>query len=217
MTPVQGIFSSLIRVAAPPALNTLSTTPLPLRLQSHSIRNSFSLGDFPLYPEINITIQLRLRGLPSPLRPWPLYVSEFPSTSFRSYHYSRPQSTVARFKGTLSWRACSLKAADYLTRDEFPADGIMGMGFKRISNNEANPVFQNLVETHQTSGVFAFKLASTGSELTLGGLNSDLYSGTPTYTPVTQKAFWQIDISAIKIGGTTIAKSTRAIVDSVRA
>ena len=104
-----------------------------------------------------------------------------------------------------------------MVRDVFPADGVMGMGFKSISNNEANPVFQTLVETRKTSsGVFAFKLASSGSELTIGGLNPDLYSGSPTYTPVLRKAFWLIGISAVKIGGTSVAKSTRAIVDSVR-
>jgi cathepsin D len=93
----------------------------------------------------------------------------------------------------------------------------MGMGFQSISGYDAPPVFQTLVNQGKTtSGVFAFKLASSGSELTIGGLNSALYSGTPTYTPVTDKGFWQIKFSALKVGKTKVIKSTAAIVDTVR-
>jgi cathepsin D len=119
-------------------------------------------------------------------------------------------------RGTLPWRICSLEATDYLNSDEFPADGVLGMGFQSISINEAPPVFQTLVGNKQTTkGVFAFKLSSSDSELSIGGLNPNLYSGTPTYTPVLHKAFWQIELSAIKVGGTPVAESKNAIVVSV--
>jgi cathepsin D len=104
-----------------------------------------------------------------------------------------------------------------LNSANFPADGLMGMGFQSISDYNASPVFQTLVtEGQTTSGVFAFKLAESGSELTIGGLNSALYSGTPTYTPVTQQGYWQIQFSALKVGSSTVVGSTAAIVDSVR-
>ena len=90
------------------------------------------------------------------------------------------------------------------------------MGFQSISDYNAPPVFQTLVsEGKTTSSVFAFKLAGSGSELTLGGLNSALYSGTPTYTPVTQEGYWQIQFSSLKVGSTSVVGSTAAIVDSV--
>jgi cathepsin D len=98
----------------------------------------------------------------------------------------------------------------------FPADGLMGMGFQSISDYNAPPVFQSLVSAGQTSqSVFAFKLAESGSELTLGGLNADLYTGTPVYTPVTQEGYWQISFTNAKVGTTQVVGQTSAIVDSV--
>ena len=56
------------------------------------------------------------------------------------------------------------------------------MGFQSISDYNASPVFQTLVsEGKTTSSVFAFKLSSSGSQLTLGGVNSALYTGAFSY------------------------------------
>jgi cathepsin D len=64
----------------------------------------------------------------------------------------------------------------------------MGMGFQSISQFNAKPVFQTLVANGQTtSSVFAFKLASSGSELFLGGTNPALFTGSFTFVPVTQQ------------------------------
>ena len=50
----------------------------------------------------------------------------------------------------------------------------MGMAFKSISVYGANPTFQTLIsEDKVTSSVFGFKLATSGSELFLGGINPD--------------------------------------------
>jgi cathepsin D len=93
----------------------------------------------------------------------------------------------------------------------------MGMGFQRQSLYNAPSVFENLVSQGQTtSGVFALKLASPGSELSIGGLNSDLYSGAPTYTPVIGKGQWRIEVSALNVGTTVIGSPTEAVMDSVR-
>jgi len=62
----------------------------------------------------------------------------------------------------------------------------MGMGFATISVFQANPVIQTLVAEGQLSDpVFAFKLASSGSELRIGGVDTSLYTGSFTYTRVT--------------------------------
>ena len=59
------------------------------------------------------------------------------------------------------------------------------MGFKTISEYGADPTFQTLVANGQTdSPVFAFKLSSSGAELSVGGTDSSLYSGDFTYAQV---------------------------------
>jgi cathepsin D len=69
----------------------------------------------------------------------------------------------------------------------FPADGLLGMGFQSISDYQAPPVFQSLYAQGQLDQpVFAFKLATTGSELSIGAINHALHTGAITYTPVTQ-------------------------------
>jgi cathepsin D len=48
----------------------------------------------------------------------------------------------------------------------------MGMAFESISIYQASPVFQTLIsEGILASPVFGFKLASSGSELSLGGVD----------------------------------------------
>lgn len=80
-----------------------------------------------------------------------------------------------------------------LAVDQFPADGLMGMGFQSISAYNATPVFQSLVSQGQTDEpVFSFKLAASGSELYLGGANSALYTGGFTYTPVTTEVSYRL-------------------------
>jgi cathepsin D len=91
------------------------------------------------------------------------------------------------------------------------------MGFQSISEYNAPPVFQTLVSEGQTSSpVFAFKLAESSSELSIGGLDSSVYTGTPAYTSVTQQGYWQITFSSLTVGGSSAVGSTSAIVDSVR-
>jgi cathepsin D len=69
-----------------------------------------------------------------------------------------------------------------------PADGLMGMAFQSISKFKAPPVFQTLIsEGVLTSPVFGFKLATSGSELFLGGTNGDLYTGDITWVPLTNQ------------------------------
>jgi cathepsin D len=70
----------------------------------------------------------------------------------------------------------------------FPADGVMGMAFQSISEFNAPPVFQTLIsEGVLTSEVFGFKLATSGSELFLGGTNSELYTGDFTWVSLTNQ------------------------------
>ncbi|KAG0706463.1 aspartic peptidase domain-containing protein [Suillus ampliporus] len=99
--------------------------------------------------------------------------------------------------------------------ENFGADGLMGMAFESVSRFGADSVFQTLVSQGAVpESVFAFKLASSGSELRVGGVNSALYQGSFTYTPVTQQGYWQIAGDAIGINGNEIVNGFSAIVDT---
>jgi hypothetical protein len=64
----------------------------------------------------------------------------------------------------------------------------MGMAFPQISVFGSNPFFQNLVaQDGATVPQFSFKLAASGSELFLGGVNSDLFVGDFTILDVTHE------------------------------
>ena len=80
--------------------------------------------------------------------------------------------------------------------DNYPADGLLGMGYESISRYGASPVFQTLVSQGQVSTPeFGFYLAESGSELYIGGTNPNHYTGPFTYTPVTKQ---------VKIHGTVV-------------
>jgi cathepsin D len=93
----------------------------------------------------------------------------------------------------------------------------MGMGFQSISKLNEPTFVQNLAKDRiTTTGFFAFRLVSPLS-LTLGGLDPSLFTGEPTYTPVTHEGYWQIEFSTLKIGDASVVEfPTPAIVDSVR-
>jgi Eukaryotic aspartyl protease len=105
---------------------------------------------------------------------------------------------------------------DNLNSANFTADGVLGLGFQEASVSKAPTIINNLLSQGQiSSGVFAFRLASPGGELTIGGLNPDLYSGTPTYTPVITSEMWEIQVSSYTVGSNTFAGSP-AFLRSVR-
>ena len=109
----------------------------------------------------------------------------------------------------------SLQYSSGFSPENFPADGLMGMGFEQISDFGANPVFQTLVENNQTSQpIFSFNLASNGSELFIGGVDPDKFTGEISHVPVTQVGFWQLDVDSLNVKGKEIAKNVSAIVDT---
>jgi hypothetical protein len=77
-------------------------------------------------------------------------------------------------------------------------DGILGMAYQSISDFGGSPVFQSLVAQGQVpQPVFAFYFAQSESELFVGGVNSNHYTGSFTYVPVeTQVRIWR-DVSPL--------------------
>lgn len=123
--------------------------------------------------------------------------------------------SIAGLTATNQTLGAATKYSDGFSSANFPADGLMGMGFQSISEYNAPPVFQSLVAAGQTSEpVFAMKLTASGSELTIGGLNNDLFTGEFTYVPVTQEGYWQVDFDGVKVAGAEVVAKNACIVDS---
>lgn len=99
--------------------------------------------------------------------------------------------------------------------DEFPPDGLLGMGFEQISVFGANPVFQTLVAQGKTSASeFGVTLGTSGSELFLGGTDTSKFTGSLTFTPVTEVGFWEINSGGVSVAGKSVVTPQDSIVDT---
>ncbi|EGO21894.1 hypothetical protein SERLADRAFT_335370, partial [Serpula lacrymans var. lacrymans S7.9] len=109
-------------------------------------------------------------------------------------------------------------ASQYSTgfaKSQFPADGLLGMAFQSLSDYRASPVFQTLVSEGRTSEpVFAFKLATSGSELHIGGTDSKAYTGEFSYADVVLPAYWQVIMDSIQGNGHASLFSVNCIIDT---
>lgn len=85
-------------------------------------------------------------------------------------------------------------------------DGILGMGYPRISVDGAPTVFDDIMEQKLVDeNVFSFYLnrdptSQPGGELLLGGTDPKYYTGDFNYMNVTRKAYWQIHMDQMDIG-----------------
>lgn len=123
--------------------------------------------------------------------------------------------SIAGLKATKQTLGAATQYSDGFSSTNFSPDGLMGMGFQSISEYNAPPLFQSLVAAGQTSQpVFAMKLTASGSELTVGGLNSALYTGDFTYVPVTQEGYWQVNFDALNVAGKKAVGTKSCIIDS---
>ncbi|XP_011189404.2 lysosomal aspartic protease-like [Zeugodacus cucurbitae] len=99
-------------------------------------------------------------------------------------------------------------------------DGIFGMGYQEISNDNVVPPFYNLYKQGLVEKpVFSFYLtrdgtASQGGVLTLGGIDSNHYEGAITYVPVSSQGYWQFNVDTVYIGGSEFSSGDSAIADT---
>lgn len=99
-------------------------------------------------------------------------------------------------------------------------DGILGMGFDRLSVNGIVPPFYQLVNQKLIDEpVFAFYLnsesGSDDSEVVFGGVDSDHYTGKITEIPLRRKAYWEVDLDSISFGDETAElENTGVILDT---
>ena len=79
-----------------------------------------------------------------------------------------------------------------------------------------NPFFNTAIDQGAVSeGVFGFKLASSGSELYLGGTNTDSYTGSLEYHDIdSSTGFWQLTGASVSVDGSTAVSNFETIIDS---
>ncbi|KAH8100358.1 aspartic peptidase domain-containing protein, partial [Cristinia sonorae] len=111
--------------------------------------------------------------------------------------------------GAASTYSDSLNSADH------PPDGLLGMGYQSISQYNSPPFIQTLIgQKKLTRPVFGFKLADSGSELFMGGVNTKLYTGNFTYAPVTTQAYWQVNMDSVMVKNASVIKTLSTIIDT---
>lgn len=89
------------------------------------------------------------------------------------------------------------------------------MAYQSLSTEKTAPYFQSLYNQGVvSSGQFAFKLTSSGAELSLGTLDPNAYTGAVTYTPVTQQGYWQVAMGSANVGGSAKVSNRQAIIDT---
>lgn len=101
-------------------------------------------------------------------------------------------------------------------------DGILGLGYDSISVNRIVPPFYNLVNQGLLDEpVFSFYLGDTAngdgdqSEVYLGGINKEHYTGNLTRIPLRRKAYWEVDLDALTFGDDSVdLDNTGAILDT---
>ncbi|KAF9980210.1 Vacuolar protease A [Mortierella antarctica] len=98
-------------------------------------------------------------------------------------------------------------------------DGIFGLGYDTISVLGVVPPFYNLV--HQKlvdEPIFGFHLAqaggSTGGQMTLGGVDPNLFTGEMQWHNVRRKGYWEIDLTKVRLGDDEIDLAAGAVIDT---
>jgi len=96
-------------------------------------------------------------------------------------------------------------------------DGICGMGWDSISVDGVQTPVQALVASGEMpEPVFGFYIGDNkDGELTIGGVNSNYFTGDFTYIPLKDKSYWEIALGGVKLNGNSVDSETvNAIVDS---
>ncbi len=83
-------------------------------------------------------------------------------------------------------------------------DGILGLAYNTISVNGIVPPFYKMVDQKLVDEpVFSFRLGDSeedGGEAVFGGIDKSHYKGDIHYAPLRRKAYWEVELSAVKLG-----------------
>merc|ERR1711981_73190 len=114
-------------------------------------------------------------------------------------------------------KKCSLLGVAFIAAK---FDGILGLAFVNIAVDHTTTVWDNLME----QGLVSQKLfgcylnrdasASSGGELTLGGVDSNHYTGDLFSVPLNAETYWQFKLDGIKCDGDSMSGTANAIADT---
>lgn len=96
-------------------------------------------------------------------------------------------------------------------------DGIMGLGYRKISVDGIQTVTESLKAAGAIDqNIVAFYLTSDGKdgEMTIGGFDSTKIKGLPSYAPVTLRGYWETKLDAFTIGGNKVSSAPSCILDT---
>jgi len=98
-------------------------------------------------------------------------------------------------------------------------DGILGLAYDTIAVNGVVPPFYNMIKQNLVDEpVFTFRVGSSeddAGEAVFGGIDSSHYKGKITYVPVRRKAYWEVELEAVKFGDETLElENTGAAIDT---
>ncbi|CAG9840533.1 unnamed protein product [Diabrotica balteata] len=99
-------------------------------------------------------------------------------------------------------------------------DGILGLAYPQLSDQNIPPVFQNLIDQGVVDKpVFSFYLSQEANgdkgELLLGGSDSKYYKGDFAYSPVSQKLYWQVTAQGISVDNHNLCqRGCEAVIDT---
>jgi len=103
----------------------------------------------------------------------------------------------------------------------FPIDGILGLGWPAISEDDVTPPFQNLIP-QLDSALFTVWLERhvkpsdgvSGGLITYGGIDQTNCDTTVVYTPITSQTYWQFAVESFTIGKYSNKQKSQAISDT---
>jgi len=98
-------------------------------------------------------------------------------------------------------------------------DGLLGLGFKSISQYNIPTPFEAMVAQNSVDEpVFAFYLqsdASENGELVFGGIDKSHFTGELVDVPLTSETYWQVSLDKMMYGSDAVVSSSeKAIIDS---
>jgi hypothetical protein len=98
-------------------------------------------------------------------------------------------------------------------------DGLLGLGFKSISEYQIPTPFEAMIDQKLISEpVFAFYLqadAAKEGELVFGGIDESHFTGKLVDVPLTSESYWEVSLDAMSFGSSAIVSSAqKAIIDS---
>ncbi|RDX53186.1 protease [Lentinus brumalis] len=122
--------------------------------------------------------------------------------------------TVGGVKATGQYFAAVTSESPNFAQD--PIDGVLGLAFPSISRLRQNPFFVTAsAQKSVNDAAFAFKLASNGSELYLGGTDASLYEGAVEYHNVSSTiGYWIINGASAEVNGKSVVSGFDTIIDS---